>query len=104
MASKQDINKLQLLQNRGLRIILKKPRRTNIQWMLDALKMLSVKQRMNYNTPILIFKIRNKNGTHFPLPLICKTKYCTHEKQHQEIYEMLTTFAYQDINDHILKT
>jgi hypothetical protein len=60
MASKQDINKLQLLQNRGLRIILKKPRRTNIKWMLDALKMLSVQQRVNYNTLILIFKIRKK--------------------------------------------
>jgi hypothetical protein len=60
MASKQDINKLQLLQNRGLRIILKKPRRTNIKWMLDALKMLSVQQRVNYNTLTLIFKIRNK--------------------------------------------
>jgi hypothetical protein len=60
MANKQDINKLQLLQNRGLRIILKKPRRTNIKWMLDALKMLSVQQRVNFNTLILIFKIRNK--------------------------------------------
>jgi hypothetical protein len=28
--------------------------------MLDALKMLSVQQRVNYNTLILIFKIRNK--------------------------------------------
>jgi hypothetical protein len=60
ITSKQDINKLQLLQNRGLCIILKKPRRTNIKWMLDALKMLSVQQRVNYNTLILIFKIRNK--------------------------------------------
>jgi hypothetical protein len=60
MTSIQDINKLQLLLNRGLRIILKKPIRTNIKWMLDALKMLSVQQRVNCNTLILIFEIRNK--------------------------------------------
>jgi hypothetical protein len=60
MAGQQDINQVQLLQNRGVRTILKKPTRTNIKRMLDALKMLLVPQRVNYKTIILILKIRNK--------------------------------------------
>jgi hypothetical protein len=55
----EDLRKLQLLQNRALRIILKKPRRTPIKWMLESLRLHSVKQRVNFNTLLLVFKMKN---------------------------------------------
>jgi Reverse transcriptase (RNA-dependent DNA polymerase) len=59
MATKEDFRKLQLLQNRALRVILKKPKRTPIKWMLDTLKLHSIKQRVNFNTLVLVFKMKN---------------------------------------------
>jgi hypothetical protein len=56
----EDLRKLQLLQNQALRIILKKkPRRTPIKWMLESLRLHSVKQRVNFNTLLLVFKMKN---------------------------------------------
>jgi exonuclease III len=59
MANEGEMRSLQLLQNRAMRIILKKRRRTHIKWMLDVLEFHSVKQRVNFNTLILVFKIKN---------------------------------------------
>jgi hypothetical protein len=58
-ASEGEMRSLQLLQNRAMRIILKKRRITHIKWMLDVLEFHSVKQRVNFNTLILVFKIKN---------------------------------------------
>jgi hypothetical protein len=60
MATNEDLRKLQLLQNRALLIILKKPRRTPISWMLDTLRLHSVKQGVNFNT--LVFQNEKWNG------------------------------------------
>lgn len=49
---------LQKLQNRAMRVILKCNRYTPIQNMLQTLQFMSVKQRICYNTLIFIFKIR----------------------------------------------
>jgi hypothetical protein len=57
MANEGEMRSLHLLQNRAMRIILKKARRTHIRWMLDVLDFHSFKQRMNFNT--LILKIKN---------------------------------------------
>jgi hypothetical protein len=59
MANEGEMRSLQLLQNRAMRIILKKRSRTHIKWMLDVLEFHSVKQRVNFNTLILVFKIKN---------------------------------------------
>jgi hypothetical protein len=47
MTNKGEMRFLQLLQNRAMRIILKKARRTHIRWMLDVLDFHSIKQRVN---------------------------------------------------------
>jgi hypothetical protein len=57
MAFEGVMRSLQLLQNRAMRIILTKARRTDIRWQLDVLDFHSIKQRVNFNTLILIFKI-----------------------------------------------
>jgi hypothetical protein len=59
MATEEEMGELQKIQNRVMRIVLKKPARTKIKWMLDALDMLSVKQRVYLNTLVLVFKMKN---------------------------------------------
>lgn len=60
MNNKTDLKKLQVIQNRVMRLILKCEWRTHSKDMLDMLKFQSVTQRINYNTLVLIFKIKNK--------------------------------------------
>lgn len=59
MCNNTEMDKLQKVQNRCLRIILKCNRRTRIKLMLNTLCLLSIKQRIYYNTLVLIFKITN---------------------------------------------
>jgi hypothetical protein len=59
MATESEMKSLQLLQNLAMRIILNKARRTHYRWMLDVLDFHSIKQQVNFNTLILIFKIKN---------------------------------------------
>lgn len=54
-----DTNKLQTLQNRAMKSILKKPRDTRTKELLDELNWLSVYQSCVYFTLILIFKIKH---------------------------------------------
>lgn len=53
------IDKLQKLQNRALRIVLRCKRRTHVKAMLQATSSLSVKQEIIFGTLKLAFKIRN---------------------------------------------
>lgn len=55
----EDIQKLQILQNRAMRFILFRRRDTPILSMLSDLNWLSVKQRIILNTMILIYKMKN---------------------------------------------
>lgn len=57
--TKEQIDQLQKLQNRAMRIILKCDRLTHRADMLNSLNWLSVNQRINYNTLIMIFKMKN---------------------------------------------
>lgn len=58
LLNQTDMQLLQKLQNRAMRVILKCNRYTPITVMLDTLQFMSVKQRIYYNTIIFIFKIK----------------------------------------------
>lgn len=60
MNNDTDLKRLQLLQNRAMRLILKCNRRTHIDDMLKTLNFQSVKQRIYFNTLLMIYKIKNK--------------------------------------------
>jgi hypothetical protein len=57
MGTEEKIRDLQIIQNRAMRLILKKGPRTSVEWMLSTLQMMSVKQRVN--TLVLIYKMKN---------------------------------------------
>lgn len=55
-----EFDRLQKMQNKAMRIILRASRLTPIKEMLSVLCFLSVKQRVMYNVMILVYKIKNK--------------------------------------------
>ncbi len=75
-----EFDKLQKLQNRALRIILRCRARTSIKSMLDKLNLLSVKQRTVMLTMTFIFKIKNKLLPNYLQHFI---SYVGHHHQHQ---------------------
>ena len=58
-ANKRDMNKLQIIQNRAMRIILKCDRYATINSMLNCLEFFTVKQFFIYQTFCFIYKIYN---------------------------------------------
>ena len=54
---KNHILRLQRLQNRAMRIILRLDKRAHVDPMLKKLNLLSVNQRLEYNTCIMMYKI-----------------------------------------------
>jgi hypothetical protein len=54
--------RLQILQNKAMRVILKCNRYTPINLMLKTLKWLSIAELINYFTLLFIFKIKNKEA------------------------------------------
>lgn len=59
-SSETQIQRLQKIQNKAMRYILNMNRFTNTNVMLNTLEWLNVKQKIYYNTMILIFKAKNK--------------------------------------------
>lgn len=57
--NKTQINELQKIQNRALRIILNCVYLTPRKFMLDSLGWLSIQQRIKYNVLVMIYKIKN---------------------------------------------
>src|SRR5436190_17653076 len=55
-----NIQRLQKLQNQGMRIILRKDRKEKVTNMLKVLKFMSIKDRIKYNVCILVYKMVNK--------------------------------------------
>src|SRR5436190_1383537 len=51
------LSKLQVAQNRAMRVILQCKRSTEVECMLQALQFMSVKQRLFYNTCLFVFKM-----------------------------------------------
>ena len=54
-----NVQYLQKLQNKGMKIILRCNYRTRIEDMLKALQFMSIKERIKYNVCILIHKMVN---------------------------------------------
>jgi hypothetical protein len=59
MNNKTTLKKLQKQQNRAMRAILRSPRRTRIDAILQTLKWMSISQRINFNMLVFIFRIKN---------------------------------------------
>lgn len=59
LANEQQMYRLQKLQNKIMRIILRCNRRTSVRLMLDTLQWLSVRQRVTFLTLLLIHRIAN---------------------------------------------
>lgn len=57
--SQHCLNKLQRLQNRAIRVILRCSRYSNTEMMYEALHLMNVRQRLVFNTLKLVFKIKN---------------------------------------------
>lgn len=108
-ANKGQMDKMQKLQNRALRVILRCSRDTSIHVMLGKLQLMSVKQRIFVGTMKMIFKIKHglvpeylsgevkinnqcnkfnlRNGHDFKLPR-CRTS----KTQHMLFYNGLKSF------------
>jgi hypothetical protein len=59
LANEEYLNRMQIIQNRAMRIILRCHRRTHVKTMLDNLEWQSTKQRIYMNTLVFIFKIKH---------------------------------------------
>jgi hypothetical protein len=57
LANNSELNNLQKLQNRMMRTILRSRLETPIRNMLETLNFLSVRQRVTYNTMVLLYKM-----------------------------------------------
>jgi hypothetical protein len=60
MSNDEDHRRMQRLQNRAMRIILKARKRTPIDELLSRLKWLSVKQKLVMNALLTVFKMKNE--------------------------------------------
>jgi hypothetical protein len=58
LTSKEQLKRLQLLQDRAMRIVLNCHWRTSREWMLNIVGWQSIKQRIHLNTMVLIYKIK----------------------------------------------
>lgn len=58
-ANKSDLQHLQTLQNRAMRIILRCGKRTRIVDMLEALQFMNIQQRIDFNTCLLVYNMMN---------------------------------------------
>lgn len=77
MCSDENQRKLQILQNRAMRIILKCNSYTAISDMLRSLGWLSVTQRLKFNVLVMIFKIKQNL---YPEYLQNNVEYITNER------------------------
>ena len=57
--SQENLTRLQRIQSRAMRIVLKAPPRSHIEELLDTLKWMSVRQRILYNQMVLMWRIVN---------------------------------------------
>jgi hypothetical protein len=66
--SDKNMEVLQKLQNKAMRVILCCHKRTHIQLMLETLSWLSIKQRISFNTLLFVYKMKNN----LLPPYLCK--------------------------------
>jgi Reverse transcriptase (RNA-dependent DNA polymerase) len=79
LATDEQLQRLQKIQNKIMRLILKVPKRTKILWMLDTLQWQPVKQRIEMNSMIFIFKILHNQ---LPEYLSSRIKYTRDTHNH----------------------
>lgn len=58
MGNRETIRRLQLLQNKAMRVILKCSLHTPIEWMLSCLRWMNINQRIQFNAIVFIFKMK----------------------------------------------
>jgi hypothetical protein len=83
MAIKENFQKQQLLQNRAPRVILKKSKRTSIRWIFDTPRLDSVKQRVNFNILVLVFKMKKGIVPNTTCTIKC---YCNCQKHADDFW------------------
>jgi hypothetical protein len=76
--SQTNVTRLQRLQNRALRLLLKAPPRTHIEDMLSELNFMSIKQRQLFNLLVFTWKIVNN---HLP-SYLCDFNFVANVHQH----------------------
>jgi rRNA processing protein Gar1 len=86
--SDKQINRIQRIQNKFLRLILRVPWDTSSKIMHDSIGWLTVKQRIVYNTIVFIYKIENEN-----MPNYMKIKLRPREENMQ--YGLRSNFQYR---------
>lgn len=59
MFNGQEFNQLQKQQNKAMRVVLRCGRRTSVNWMLESLGWLNIRQRIMFLTMVMVFKIKN---------------------------------------------
>lgn len=80
----EQMNKLQKIQNRAMRIILRMNRYTSRKFMLETLQWQSVRQRLTFNALIMIHKINNNLTPNYlkeNIQRVCETS--THETRNK---------------------
>lgn len=59
MFNAEDFQKLQIQQNKAMRLVLRCRKRTSINWMLETLGWFNIRQRIMFLTMTMVFKIKN---------------------------------------------
>jgi hypothetical protein len=65
LTNEKNLNRMQIIQNRAMRIILRCHRRTYVKAMLDNLDWQSTKQRIIMNTLVFMFKIKHNRASDY---------------------------------------
>jgi hypothetical protein len=76
LANEEYLNRMQIIKNRAMRIILRCHRRTHVRMMLDNVEWQSTKQRIYMNTLVFIFKIKHNMAPYY----LAYPNCCTQEK------------------------
>jgi hypothetical protein len=87
-ANKQDINKLQMLQNKAMRCILRCDWYTPKTEMLRSLEWLSVKQRIKFKALVFIHNIINNNNNVFQEMLVLNKQIHNHDTRSAQNFHM----------------
>jgi hypothetical protein len=77
LANEEYLNRMQIIQNRAMRIILRCHRRTHVKTMLDNLEWQSTKQRIYMNTLVFIFKIKHNMAPDYLASKLLYTREAT---------------------------
>lgn len=99
--SEKNIDLLQKTQNRAMIVILGVSKFTPIKEMLNALQFMNIRQRIRYNTCILVYKMKNNLVPKYVLRNINfikeKHNYNTRNRENIEIRRTRTVIAHKSV-------